>query len=165
MNSARVKHLVGVAAVLAALLGASTAFAHYLRGETYVWENSDGKCLKDRVEISDGRDQGGFTKVNAYPQRRQTFPDPFPDADCATGWKRELKVRTKLLKKSSSGSWYVCRTTSWTYANATELEQRRYWNAPCGDGDYRGRGEVYLRYNGKWRGGGYTHGESHYLRR
>ena len=151
-------------AMVIALVAAAAALGHYMRGEAYVWENDDGKCLKDRVEISDGRDQGGFTKVNAFPQRRQHFPDPFPDADCAVGWQRELKVRTKLLKRGTNG-WYVCRTTRWKRANSTELEQRRYWNAPCDDGEYRVRGVVYLRYNGRWKGGGYTHGESHHLRR
>jgi hypothetical protein len=149
--------------VVASLGAASVAFAHYLRGESYVWEDGNGHCLKARVEISDGRDQGGFTKVNAFAQEDQEMPSPLDPVHCARGWQRQLKIRTKLLKRLSSGSWYVCRTTSWSYGNSTELEQRRYWNAPCGDGYYRSRGEVYLKRNGKWKGGGYTHRESHHL--
>ena len=158
----RVRLLVIGVLALTGAGAASVAVAHYLRSEAYVWEDGNGHCLKARVEISDGRDQDGYTKVNAFPREDQKMPPPFDDVACAREWHRELKVRTKLLKKGASG-WHVCRKTRWKRANARQLEQEVYWEKPCGNGLYRARGIVYLKRNGKWKGGGYTHRESHYL--
>ena len=159
-KSAGLIAVAGLTAVALAL--GSSAGAHWLADTKVVWENLNGKCLKNRSEISDGKDQGGYTKVNGFAQKEVRTPTW--TFHCQVGWERYLKVRT-ILQVRESGEWERCRVTKWKYKTATEIQQERYWNAPCGDGWYRAIGRTFLQLNGKWKGGGNIGGGKHYLKR
>jgi hypothetical protein len=167
--------IAGIAVCVVAV-GVGVAAAHYIRLERYVWEDGNGKCLKNRSEISDGNTSGGaikgYSKVNAFAQK-ELGPGTFQD-DCAVGWERDLRVRAILQKQSSTGSFYDCvrsngtrADTGWSYRYSTEHQITKYWNADCGSGYYRTRGCTQLKINNAWQpttDSGCIHTGKHWLR-
>jgi hypothetical protein len=118
---------------------AATAAAHVIYKFDYVWENGSGKCLKGRVEISDGKSLDGYSKVNAFAQKEMF------GIDCSVGWDRPartIRVRTELQKWVPDFGWTKCTEgLKWKYnaEGESEVEQEHYWN-PCGNGTYRIKG-------------------------
>lgn len=164
--SKRRNALVPLLAVTLVGATAAAAWAHYVYDFKYVWEDGNGKCLKNRSEISDGSNEGGYSKVNAFPQKESYIWNGtgWSKVNCAVGWSRDLKVKTILQKRQSDGSWANCASTDWKYGNSvTELQQEKYWSSPCGSGYYRTKGLTYLELNGTWRGGANTT-DPHYLK-
>jgi hypothetical protein len=154
-------------ALLIVCVTASTALAHWIADSGYVWDGPDGKCLKARAEISDGRNQEGFSKADGWPKKRANTPAG--GADCQVGYERpagDIATKAILWKwHPNPREWYFCAQTAWAYnqETASHVEKRKYWDDICGNGTYQTSAPTYTQFNGDWKGGSMWAGGGHFL--
>lgn len=163
MRRRTTKRLAVAWAALLVVIPATTAFAHYVYNDGYVWENGSGKCLKNWGEISHGNG-GGYAKSESRAVK-EVFNGSI-EVECWGNWDRPpnyLRVRN-VLKKQSGGTWGVCVSGDWKYNSSTDykLKKESYYSTPCGSGTYANDAGAFTYFDNQWKGG-YMWSGSHSL--
>lgn len=150
--------LVGVltaSMLLGQLVMGPGAEAHVLYSNICVWHDGTN-AVKNRTEISDGRDYDGdghgdgYTKVQATAKDNEVFncdnnetvPINALAVDTIAYWWDGL-------------NWNVCDEMGWKYngTQTAKLTQYRYWHADCGSTYYFDYGGAYRLIGATWYGG------------
>lgn len=147
---------VAFAASLLVATAATTAWAHYVYDDGYVWEGGP-KCLFARSEVSHGNG-GGYTKVDLQAVRERTYPG-WGTINCHIAWDRPTSyLRSKMWLywwHSSREEWIYCTETGYKYntQKQADLRHTKYWDTPCGNHLYFNYGWGATYYDNAWRGG------------
>lgn len=151
--------------ILGLVLGVSgTAAAHYVYQQGYVWQNGQGQCLNERMELSHGSG-GGYTRTDLRATTiLNTTAGSYHCSQTMLLPASYMRV-THQLDKWNGSSWGYCTSTGLIYRSTTDdpWVRSRNWNVPCGRGYYVGWGRGQINFDGSWRGGWLSSKDSHYL--